>query len=149
MWVLFISLIFGGRIQSIAFCFLSGFNSWAWLVWNHRTKLSNFTAVKKKLKIASDNSHFRIQPICFAFFTTEFQYLFLSQLIIVCGVFLLERGGKKEGFTLFALLAIGESLCLLSVSHVLLLADFLNRNSVRFHGKVPSNCYAEATKVQW
>lgn len=38
---------------------------------------------------------------------------------------------------------------LLSVSHVLLLADFLNRNSVRFHGKVPSNCYAEATKVQW
>lgn len=37
---------------------------------------------------------------------------------------------------------------LLSVSHVLLLADFLNRNSERFHGKVPSNCYAEASNVQ-
>lgn len=79
--------------------------------WNHRIKLSNFTAVKKKLRITSDNSHFRIHPICFAFVITEFQYLFLSQFIIVCGVFVLERGGKKEGFTLFALLAIGESLC--------------------------------------
>lgn len=37
---------------------------------------------------------------------------------------------------------------LLCVSHVLLLTDFLNRNSGRFHGKVPNNCYAQASNVQ-
>lgn len=75
-------------------------------------QFSDFScSVRKKFRITSDNSHFRIPPVCFAFVGTEFQYWFLSQFRIVCRVFVLQRGGKKEGFTLFALLAIEKSLC--------------------------------------
>lgn len=37
---------------------------------------------------------------------------------------------------------------LLCLSRVLLLADLSNRNSERFYGKMPSNCYAQASNVQ-